>query len=561
MADKGLWPIKIDGRWKLPLIVGVLCVPILMLAGIFATLSLKTIDFSSREMLGTASLRPAWSTLSAIYAGSETAGYGRNDPQALIYDDQLGLRNDRAALTRAFVGGPGSDHPPARPLSSRMRAFIKRIADASNLTLDTQIDTYYLMNAAVNVLPDVGDHSGAILARFTQAAQAGHVSEPEKGDIATEIALLAIARQNTDESLALAMRGDTTGTVKAAIAPALSEFDRTADLYIARARVLATQVGGNRPLTAVQIQALTPYHEALATATDRLWQVSVGDLDRLLGRRVNAGKVRLWWLLALSVAISAAALGLVVYLDLHVQRDDILRLNSTLRQSNEELERFAFICSHDLQEPVRMMNIYAELLEDTSAGQLDGEAREYLGLIRDNAVRMRNMIRDVLDFSRIGREAIQIEAVDMNKALKDVLSEFEATIEEKAATVTCGELPTLATNPTLVRVLFQNLISNALKFNDGSRAPEIVIAAERQGGDWRFNIRDNGIGMDAAFHHKIFMIFQRLNPNEDYPGTGIGLSSCRKFIRMCGGDIHFTSVFGEGSDFAFTLPATETAKP
>jgi signal transduction histidine kinase len=244
-----------------------------------------------------------------------------------------------------------------------------------------------------------------------------------------------------------------------------------------------------------------------------------------------------------------------VYLDLYVQREQILRLNAVLTQSNEELERFAYICSHDMQEPVRMMNSYSELLEENCAGKLDAKGREYLGFIIANARRMQKMISDILNFSRVGREEVKMESVDCNQIAREVLEEFQTAIARRHARITVGKLPTLETSPTLLRVLLQNLIGNALKFQDGTRPPQVTLAAERRADAWRFSVADNGIGIDPAFHHKLFTIFQRLHRKEDYPGTGIGLSTCRKFIRLCGGDIDFSSVPGQGSTFTFTLPA------
>ncbi len=248
-----------------------------------------------------------------------------------------------------------------------------------------------------------------------------------------------------------------------------------------------------------------------------------------------------------------------VYLDLYVQREQILKLNEVLSQSNEELERFAYICSHDMQEPVRMMNSYAGLLEEKCAGLLDEKGNKYLRFIIGNAQRMQKMIQDILTFSRVGREEVKVEKVNCNEIFREVLAEFETVIKEKNAHVVCGDLPTLETSPTLMRVLFQNLIGNALKFQDGSKPPEINIQAERQENMWEFSVRDNGIGIDPAFYDKIFTIFQRFHRKEDYPGTGIGLSTCRKFIKLCGGNINFESKPGQGTVFFFTIPCSRKA--
>jgi two-component system, sensor histidine kinase and response regulator len=244
-----------------------------------------------------------------------------------------------------------------------------------------------------------------------------------------------------------------------------------------------------------------------------------------------------------------------VYLDLYRQREQILKLNATLRQSNEELERFAYVCSHDMQEPVRMMNTYAGFLEQDAAEQLDDNNRRYVTYIRDNAVRMQKMIRDILIFSRVGREEVRTEKVDCNQVLAETLREFEDIVTEKQAVVTAGPLPMMQTSATLVRILFQNLIGNALKFQKGGVPPEIGICAQASGSMWRFEVKDNGIGIDPAFSDRVFTIFQRLHRAEEYPGTGIGLSTCKKFLRLVGGDITFTSRPGEGTTFVFTLPA------
>lgn len=308
---------------------------------------------------------------------------------------------------------------------------------------------------------------------------------------------------------------------------------------------------------------------------------------RLMKTRPNMQTVPIIFVTAISkedhFATEAAAIGAVdyifkpinpdilkskvkVYLDLYRQREQILQLNATLRQSNEELERFAYVCSHDMQEPVRNMNIFAGLLAEDAKDQLDASAQDYVRYIGENAARMQKMIRDILSFSRIGREELVFEEVDSQKMFDEVVREFADSIVKKQARITTDGLPVLQTSPTLLRVLLQNLIGNALKFQDGSAPPEIRVTCRHERGQergqdrgqdrgmWCFDIADNGIGIDPVFSNRIFTIFQRLHREEDYPGTGIGLSTCRKFARLCGGDITFTSQPGHGSVFTFTLP-------
>jgi two-component system sensor histidine kinase/response regulator len=250
-----------------------------------------------------------------------------------------------------------------------------------------------------------------------------------------------------------------------------------------------------------------------------------------------------------------------VYLDLYVQREEILALNEHLRQSNEELERFAYICSHDMQEPVRMMNSYATLLEENYREFLDDEGQRYVGFIAKNAGRMQKMILDILTFSRVGREDLKLEKIDCNQIVQDVLGEFEAVIAQKRARVIHDTLPTLEGCSTLIRVLFQNLIGNALKFQDGTKPPEVKIQAEPKDSGWRFSVHDNGIDIDPAFNDRVFTIFQRIHRKEEYPGTGIGLSTCKKFVEFYGGKIWFESALGTGSVFSFTVPEHRKALP
>jgi two-component system sensor histidine kinase/response regulator len=243
-----------------------------------------------------------------------------------------------------------------------------------------------------------------------------------------------------------------------------------------------------------------------------------------------------------------------VYLDLYVQREQILMLNASLQQSNTELERFAYICSHDMQEPARMMNSYASMLDDRYGTVLDEKGRRYLCFITDNARHMQKMILDILAFSRVGREELTMEQVDCNQSIKTVLAKFEDVIAEKKARISYDPLPTITASSTLMQILFQNLIGNALKFQDGSKMPQIDIRWEVKGASWQFCVQDNGIGIDPDLHEKVFAIFQRLHRKEDYPGTGIGLSTCKKFIELCNGKIWFESTLGQGAQFFFTIP-------
>ncbi len=265
-----------------------------------------------------------------------------------------------------------------------------------------------------------------------------------------------------------------------------------------------------------------------------------------------------------SMAIAGCVVAVTIWGLLHYALNAAGQALRIAEERGDELERFAYICSHDMQEPVRMMNTYAGILQEDAGEALGEDGRRHVALIRDNAVRMQKMIRDILAFSRVDRQPVEIAPVDANRIAAQVLSGFDPVVSEKGAVVTLGELPTVMASPTLLTLILQNLIGNALKFQDGSKTPEITLSAWADAGYWRFEVRDNGIGIDPAYQDQVFTLFRRLNRNDDYPGTGIGLSTCRKFLKLYGGEINFTSAPGGGSTFWFTLPqrdAASSAKP
>jgi len=238
--------------------------------------------------------------------------------------------------------------------------------------------------------------------------------------------------------------------------------------------------------------------------------------------------------------------------DLKQAEEALVNHSQELARSNAELEQFAYVASHDLQEPLRMVASYVQLLARRYQGKLDAEADEYIAFAVEGATRMQDLIRDILSFSRIGSHAKPPE-VDANAVMKKVLKNMEPAVNECGATITCNNLPTVRAVETQLASLFANLIGNAIKFR-GSAPPSIHIGAEREGDYWRFSVRDNGIGIATEHFDRIFRIFQRLNPREQYPGTGIGLAICKKIIELYDGRIWVESVPKQGTTFHFTIP-------
>lgn len=226
-----------------------------------------------------------------------------------------------------------------------------------------------------------------------------------------------------------------------------------------------------------------------------------------------------------------------------------------LRRSNQELERFAYVASHDLQEPLRMVRSYVGLLARRYQGKLDGDADEFINFAVDGARRMEGLINDLLTYSRVGTRGKEPVPTDSNKVFQRVLLNLKVAIEEKMAEVRCGPLPVVRADERQLEQLLQNLVGNALKFTQDN--PRVEVWAERIDGMWRFAVKDNGIGIDPKYSEKVFEIFQRLHTREEYPGSGIGLAVCKKIVERHGGKIWFESEVGRGTTFFFTLPPVE----
>jgi PAS domain S-box-containing protein len=231
-----------------------------------------------------------------------------------------------------------------------------------------------------------------------------------------------------------------------------------------------------------------------------------------------------------------------------------------LTRSNAELEQFAYVASHDLQEPLRMVASYTQLLARRYAGKLDQDADEFIGFAVDGARRMQELINDLLTYSRAGTRPLHLQPVDTGHLVDQVVSDFAVTIDDRSARVTRDELPTVHADAPQLRQVFQNLIANGLKFRRSGVPPHVHISARREGHGWTFATRDNGIGIEPQYIERIFVLFQRLHTRADYPGTGIGLAICKKIVERHGGLIRVESVPEHGTTFSFTLPARPVNK-
>ncbi|MXV61319.1 GHKL domain-containing protein [Natronorubrum sp. JWXQ-INN-674] len=238
------------------------------------------------------------------------------------------------------------------------------------------------------------------------------------------------------------------------------------------------------------------------------------------------------------------------------QSKDLRRYITRLEESNRSLEQFAYAASHDLQEPLRMVSSYLQLIDQRYGDALDEDGDEFLEFAIDGADRMRGMIHGLLEYSRIDADGEQLAPTDLNNVLEDVLEDLQMKIDDHDAQVTAESLPRVEGDADQLRQLFQNLLENAIEYS-GDEVPRVRVAAERVGQKWQISISDEGVGIDADDQERIFEVFERLHSHEEHAGTGIGLALCKRIVERHGGEIRVESDPGEGATFTVTLPASD----
>jgi light-regulated signal transduction histidine kinase (bacteriophytochrome) len=235
---------------------------------------------------------------------------------------------------------------------------------------------------------------------------------------------------------------------------------------------------------------------------------------------------------------------------------ELKRAQRNLERSNAELEEFAYVASHDLSEPLRSIGGFVQLLERRYKGQLDSEADSFIDFIGTGVDRLQALIDDLLSYSRAGQGELRSEPVDSRELVERTLASLDAVVRDSGAQVELGHLPTVRTDPRVLGQVFQNLLSNALKFTNHSR-PQVEVSAEQEREAWSFAVADNGIGIDPDNAERIFGMFQRLHGREEYGGTGIGLAICKRMVERVGGRIWCEPSPGGGTVFRFTIPGSE----
>ena len=296
-------------------------------------------------------------------------------------------------------------------------------------------------------------------------------------------------------------------------------------------------------------------------------------LFRLDRDQVYAPIDRLIWMvggIGLLVILPLTGYGIWVSWELGREKNDLVEARQKLEESvaelgrsNADLQQFAYVASHDLQEPLRMVSSYTQLIARRYQGKLDADADEFIAFAVDGANRMQRLILDLLAYSRVNTAGRQFEPTAMETVLKAALNNLTNAVKESQAIITHDPLPAVMGDDKQLAQLFQNLLSNAIKFS-GAQPPRIHISAKQTDGEWLFSVRDHGIGLDPQYADRIFVIFQRLHTREEYPGTGIGLAICKKIVERHGGRMWVESELGKGATFYFTLrdeepdPSTQT---
>jgi light-regulated signal transduction histidine kinase (bacteriophytochrome) len=251
--------------------------------------------------------------------------------------------------------------------------------------------------------------------------------------------------------------------------------------------------------------------------------------------------------------LSAVGTQAGLFVERALAEEQLRQASVNLQRSNTDLQQFAYVASHDLFEPLRMVTSYLQLLSHHQKHKLDAEAKEFIALAVDGARRMEALIHDLLEYSRVDTRGRSFQPTESEEAFKAAVSNLKVLVEESGADIQHTPLPRVCADSVQLTQLFQNLLGNAIKFR-GPEPPRVEVTAERNNNEWRFGIKDNGIGIDAKFFERIFVLFQRLHTRQEYAGTGMGLAICKKIVERHGGRIWVESKPREGSSFFFTLP-------
>lgn len=430
-----------------------------------------------------------------------------------------------------------------------LKTLMRDVGDSSTLILDPEMASYYLMDITVNLIPEITEEIAVTRGSITKSLQE---KTPLKLDI-IQSRLMQLATLHDSLSRA-ANIVQNTKTVGAVYGPNNPDFDAANSFYT---ELMQTVMRAPNTFTAQQFfehstQVITAYSNAFEASTDLL--------ALHLKKRIKENKdgrvftiFYLFFIYCFVVSIGYMAL------NNYVQKQEVLAARETahilekLEKTNNELEHFAYVASHDLKEPLRTIASFAKLLQQKYGLVFDETGKEYLNILMAASTRMQQMISALLDYARIDYELRKPESFDCAVELKRVLENLKQPIEQSGVQITTDPMPTITHHAAQFARLMQNLIGNAIKYHRENVTPLIHIGVEDVGYAWQFSVQDNGIGIDKDYHQKIFEPFKRLHTQQQFEGTGIGLAMCKKTVERMGGKLWLTSKPNEGSTFFFTL--------
>lgn len=386
------------------------------------------------------------------------------------------------------------------------------------------------------------------------------VSDESGRVLGASVILRDITRfRNSEENFRLVVEASPSGMLL---------VDRAGTITLVNAEIERIFGYGRSELVGAPLDALVPAsrrpgHAGLRTGFEGSQQTRRMGSGRLItGLRKDGAEVHIEVALT-PLMTSAGPVTLAVVVDVSEREALLQQLEAQaveLRRSNEELTQFAYVASHDLQEPLRMVASFAELLDERSRAHLDEKGLKYLGYVTEGARRMQQLVRDLLAYSRLGTQGRPMASVDLSRVAQRVVDDLALAIRSSGATVDIGPLPTVQGDEGQLGQLLQNLVGNALKFR-GEAAPRVSITATSDGSMCHVAVADNGIGIDMKYHDRVFEMFQRLHGRGQFEGSGIGLAIVRRVVQRHGGTVWFESAPGAGTCFHFTLPPARTLSP
>ena len=460
------------------------------------------------------------------------------------------------------------------PVIEETLRHIVAVGNESNLVLDPDVDSYYCMDAVIFKLPklltELSDARGQSFQALKGLDAADAAATARRRDLFQALAVsLRDALVATQDNIAFGLRSNAE--VERQLGPRFRDVAARIDRTVA---ALAGPAEGLPGADAAFAEISSAIDSTFGT-----YDATVETLQQLLDIRVAGFERRraISFLIVTPFVLIGLAIVFSLQRDMEARNRDLSRVNeqhdrvirelevavgryetqtTELARSNSDLQQFAYVASHDLQEPLRIVSSYAQLFEQRYKSQVDEKGQKWIFYMSDAAKRMQSLIEDLLTYSRVGTHAKELTPLDSQTCVQDALANLRMAIARAGAEITHDSLPRVMGDPLQLTQLFQNLIGNALKYR-GEAAPRVHIGTRRDGRFCQFSVRDNGIGIDPRFHDRIFGLFQRLHERGKYEGTGIGLAICKKIVERHGGTIWVESNVDKGTTFNFTVPLVE----